>query len=417
MRLCFLLCQGNMYSGGQGVYLSHITRELAGMGHEVEVIVGPPYPQLDEAVRVHRVPTYSRYWFEDTGRRAFLASHPLEPFQPLNFYELATTMCGMFSVMAAFSVRAYEVFRSLASDRPFDLVHDNQVLGYGTLLIKHAGVPVVATIHHPLSVDRRNRILEARSLVRKVKAAAFFPFMMQEIVARRLDRIISVSTNAARSVRAAFGLPEEQVTVVENGVDAERWRPLPDVERDPGLIVFVGNSEDENKGVRYLIEALAQLRDERWELAVVDDRDRLHLLPRLAFEHRVASVSYTGRLSTDQLIRLYNRAGMVVAPSLYEGFGLPAAEALACGTPVIATPVGAHQELVRHGETGLLVPPADAGALAQAIRCLLTNPEAARRMGAAGRAHVARRFTWRRAAERLTEVYEDVIRQRKGSRS
>ncbi|MGB2695540.1 MAG: glycosyltransferase family 4 protein [Dehalococcoidia bacterium] len=414
MRLCFLLCQGNMYSGGQGIYLYYVTRELARMGHEVEAIVGPPYPQLDEGVRLHKVPTYSRYWLEDTGRRSLPSAHPLDAFQPLNFYELATTMSGMFSVMAAFSVRAYEKFRELTEERSYDVVHDNQVLGYGTLLIKNAGIPVVATIHHPLSVDRRNRILEARSLLKKAKAAAFFPFFMQEIVARRLDRIISVSTKAARSVRAAFGLREEQVTVVENGVDAEQCRPLPDVERDPRLIVFVGNSEDENKGVRHLIEALAMLGDERWELAVVDDRDRLHLLPRLAFEHRVSSISYTGRLSSEELVRLYNRAGMIVAPSLYEGFGLPAAEAMACATPVVATPVGAHEELVRDGETGLLVPPGDSGALAQAIQCLLSNPDLGRRMGAAGRDRVVRRFTWRRAATELVDVYQDVLAKRAG---
>lgn len=411
MRICFLLCQGNMYSGGQGVYLYYVTRELARLGHEVEAIVGPPYPELAEGVRLHRVPTYSRYWLKETDREFFPGRPPLEAFQPLNFYELATSLSGMFSVMAAFSIRAYQCFRDLCRQRPFHLVHDNQVLGYGTLLIKATGTPVVATVHHPLSIDRGNRVREAPSLWGKAQAVAFYPFFMQEVVARRVDKIITVSAAAAGSVQRAFALRDGQVVVVENGIDPDTWRPLPGVQREPSLIVFVGNSEDENKGVRYLIEALDMLRDgsDGWELAVVDDRDRLTLLPRLALERRLSShIRYTGRLSTSELVHLYNRAGLVVSPSLYEGFGLPVAEAMACEAPVVATPVGAHSELVRDGETGLLVPPGDARALAEAMRRLLSDPTAGERMGKAGRKRVAGRFTWRRAAEELLAVYEEV---------
>ena len=410
MRICFLLCQGNMYSGGQGIYLYYITRELARLGHEVEAIVGPPYPELAEGVCLHRVPSYSKYWLKETDREFFPDRPALEAFQPLNFYELATSLFGMFSVMAAFSIRAYECFNDLSRKRPFHLVHDNQVLGYGTLLIKATGIPVVATVHHPLSVDRESRVREAPSLWGKARAVAFYPFFMQEVVARRIDKIVTVSAPAARSVQRALSLPDDQVVVVENGIDPDTWRPLPAVQRDPSLIVFVGNSEDENKGARYLIEALAMLRESgvEWELAVVDDRNRLRLLPRLALEHRVASISYTGRLSTDELVRLYNRAGLVVSPSLYEGFGLPVAEAMACEAPVVATTVGAHPQLVREGETGFLVPPGDAHALAEAMRRVLSDPAAGEQMGKAGRRWVASRFTWRRAADELLAVYEEV---------
>ena len=189
MRICFLLCQGNMYSGGQGVYLYYITRELARLGHEVEAIVGPPYPELAEGVCLHRVPSYSRYWLKETDREFFPGRPALEAFQPLNFYELATSLSGMFSVMAAFSIRAYERFNDLSRKRPFHLVHDNQVLGYGTLLIKATGIPVVATVHHPLSIDRESRVREAPSLWGKAHLSALpFTTDAREIMLRRAVR-------------------------------------------------------------------------------------------------------------------------------------------------------------------------------------------------------------------------------------
>ena len=403
MRICFLLHEGSMYSGGQGVYASNLCRELTELGHEVHVVAGPPYPELADGITLHKLRNYNYHRLLATGRRFFYGRPVLDAFRILNLGELVTTRLGMYSVMGAFSIRAFERVRELHAEQPFDIVHDNQVLGYGTLLIKATGIPVVATVHHPLSVDRESRVREAPSLWGKARAVAFYPFFMQEVVARRIDKIVTVSAPAARSVQRALSLTDEQVAVVENGIDPDTWRPVPEVQRDPSLIVFVGNSEDENKGARYLIEALAMLRESgvEWELAVVDDRNRLRLLPRLALEHRVASISYTGRLTTDELVRLYNRAGLVVSPSLYEGFGLPVAEAMACEAPVVATTVGAHPQLVREGETGFLVPPGDAQALAEAMRRVLSDPAAGEQMGKAGRRWVASRFTWRRAADEL----------------
>src|SRR3990172_5194013 len=223
MRICFLLHQGNMYSGGQGVYLSNVTRELAALGHEVHVIVGPPWPDTAPGIIVHRVKTYSVYRLLETGRFWFYGRDPLESFEPLNFYELATSRMGMFSVMCAFSFRAFQAFRELAARLRFDLVHDVQVLGYGTLLIRASGVPVVANIHHPLAIDRRNSVLQARTVREKVRRIAFYPFWMQELVARRMDRIITGSLNSAASVGEAFRLPPEKIAAIHDGVDTATY--------------------------------------------------------------------------------------------------------------------------------------------------------------------------------------------------
>ncbi len=401
-----------MYSGGQGVYVSNLTRELAALGHEVHLIVGPPWPDTAPNVVVHRVKTFSVYRLLETGRPWFYDRDPLEFFQPLNLYELATSRMGMFSVMFAFSFRAYQALRQLTARHRFDLVHDVQVLGYGTLLIRALGLPVVANIHHPLAIDRRNAVLQARTVRERARRIAFYPFWMQELVARRLDRIITGSRNSAASVGAAFRLPPERLAAIHDGVDAESFRPLESGAREPGSLLYVGNSEDRNKGARYLLEALHLLKGTLdLHLTLVDrPREALELAPRLVTELGLEDrVTFSGRVSEEDLIRLYNRSELLVSPSLYEGFGLPAAEAMACGVPVVATTAGAFPEVIEDGETGILVSPANAPVLADAIARLMGDAALRRRMGEAGRARIERHFTWRQTALKTAALYEEIL--------
>jgi glycosyltransferase involved in cell wall biosynthesis len=402
-----------MFSGGQGVYLSNLTRELAALGHEVHVIGGPPYPELAEGVRLHRVQNYNYHRLLQTGRRFFYGRAPLDPFHPLNFGELATTRLGMYSVMGAFSIRAYQRFRELSREVRFDVVHDNQVLGYGTLLIRALGVPVVATVHHPLNADRANRIREARSAAEQVRAVLFYPFFMQRFVLHRVDRVVAVSSAAARETAKAFDLPLERIAVVWNGVDTATFRRLPGVEREPGRLLFVGDPEDKNKGFQYLLLAMRDLLPRLDAHLIVVQRSWSTRTPELVGSLGLADrVTFHDSLSRSELVREYNRAQIVVSPSLYEGFGLPAAEAMACATPVVVTTTGAMAELVAPGVTGMLVPPGQAEPLAQAIETLLGEPARCRSMGEAGALRVRERFSWCRAAEEMTDIYEGVTGRR-----
>jgi glycosyltransferase involved in cell wall biosynthesis len=395
-----------MYSGGQGVYLAALSHEYAEMGHEVHAIVGPPYPELDSRVVQHRLEGWSIFRLLEQGGD-FWRRPAATFFEPLNFYELASSRAGMFSVMAAFSLRAFDVLAKLHADRPFDVVHDNQSLGYGDLLAKLLAVPVVANIHHPLSIDRANAVAQAVSLRAKVGRVLFYPFHMQQVVAHGLNCVITGSEASARSVRRAFQLAEAQVVAIHDGVDIERFRPL-GLEREPGRILFVGNSDDTNKGARHLVEALALMEDRPWRLIVVD-RVEARVVRRRAAELGIDDrITLTGRLTAEELACEYNRAGIFVSPSLYEGFGLPAAEAQACGTPVIATTGGALPEVVADGVSGLLVAPGDAAALANAIGDLLGDTALRERLGAAGVERAQRMFTWRLTAERTLDLYAKV---------
>jgi glycosyltransferase involved in cell wall biosynthesis len=412
MKVCFLLHQGSMYSGGQGVYLHNVTRELAALGNEVHVIAGPPYPELAPGVRMHKVLNYSVYRLLETGRFFFFGRDPLSFFHPLNFYELATSRFGMFSVMAAFSFRAYERLAELADEHQFDMVHDVQGLGYGDLLIKANGLPIVANIHHPLQFDRANSVRQARTLGDKVKWIKFYPFFMQEIVARRVDRIITGSQNSAENIARLFHLPIERVATIYDGVDIDTFRPL-EVPKDPGSILYVGNSDDRNKGARFLLEAMALLKHRPELHLTVVDRPIAFLVPTLARELGLEDrVRVTGRVEKEELVRLYNRAQVFVSPSLYEGFGLPAAEAMACGAPLVATTAGAFPEVVEDGVSGLLVAPGDGRALAAAIERLLGDADLRARLGQEGRRRIAERFSWRETAVQTLALYQDVQRER-----
>ena len=413
MKICFIMYQGNMYSGGQGIYLYYLTRELARMGHEVHVLAGPPYPTLDERVIGHNLETYS-YWSYHHEKKNFLFErNPLSHFHPVNFYEFVSTRIALSSLLLTFSVRAWLKLRELSREHRFDVVHDNQTLSYGIWLMQVTGFPVVATVHHPLTIDLENALRQARSLYEKARRILWSPWQMQQLVARRLPRLITVSHTSRRAVERAFGLAPEQMRVIYNGIDSEQFRPLPEVEREHGLIVCVCNSEDRNKGARYLIEAINLLQEDGrdYRLALVDHaKKNLKLVPGLVRQYGLSSrVHFTGRLSTEQLVRLYNQATLVVSPSLYEGFGLPAAEAMACETPVVATTGGAFPEVIDHGETGWLVPPGDARALAEGIRLLMEDTELRERLGRAGRQSIVERFSWRKAAEETLAVYHELL--------
>jgi len=392
VRLCFLVYHGSMYSGGQGVYIHYLTRELMRLGHEVHVIAGPPYPSMAEGVQVHRLESFSWFRFVENRREFLDRPNPLQFFYPLNLFEFASTRAGIFSLMFTFSLRAVAKFQELHRRHPFDIVHDNQGLGIGLLLIKSCGVPMVATVHHPLSIDARNAVAQATGPIEKVRRLIYYPILMQEFVARRLDRIITVSEASARMVESAFVLPRQQIEVIHNGIDTDTFRPMR-VAKQANNIICVSNSEDRSKGALYLLQALRYLRDSTdYRLTFVDRPEHeLKLAPRLVRRYGLSSrVRFTGRVTTPQLVRHYCRAQMSVCPSLYEGFGLPL------------------PEVVQDGVTGILVPPADARSLAEATDKLMRDADMRRRMGQAGRQRILDKFNWQKAALQTEAVYRQV---------
>lgn len=408
---------GSMESGGQGVYLANITRELALRGHDVHVISAPPYPILDAAVAHHRIETHSFQSMLLDRNGYFGRRNPLAHFQPLNFYEFASTRFTFSSLIAVFSLRALvEMKRIEDASGPFDIVHDNQTLSYGTYLTKALlGRAVVANVHHPLDVDVANGVRSVRTVPGRIQRIAWYPWQMQRAVARRLDALISGSRASASLIERTWHLPPGLMHPIYDGVDTSLFHPSDRDETEAGALVFVGNSEDYNKGVVYLLRAMALLpASTRAHLYLVGGpssapRVAPAEIARLGIEDRVTII---GRVSPDELAAWYRRAQILVSPSLYEGFGLPAAEAMASGTAVIASDGGALPELVADGETGTVVPAGNAGALAAAIGDLVADPDRCAAMGEAGLARALEMFTWPQTAAATEELYDEVLRRR-----
>jgi glycosyltransferase involved in cell wall biosynthesis len=414
MRIALLTYRGNMYCGGQGIYAAYLAREWHKAGHEVHVIAGPPLPELEPGIPLHEIHNANVFGVEhpDWARR----ENPFELFKPLTLWELGVSRFGVFPEMQTFGFRLMRRWKELQQTHHFDIVFDNQCLSWGLLGIQAMGTPVVSVIHHPLHIDREADFSIDPSLVKKIKRTLYFPLFMQQQVAPRLDKIVTVSEASRTEIERYFGIPEKNVPVVYNGTDTELFRPHPEVEKEADLL-FIGRTEDRKKGVGSLIDALALL-PEHITLKIVDGRipdDGLvtrgiarHGLEKRVFLHREM-------LEVPDLVKQYSSARIALVPSFFEGFGFPASEAMACGTPVIANAAGALTEVVgTSGEAGLLVPQRDPRALADAILSVLSEPGKAERMGRAARARVQRLFQWDDAARNLVDVFEDTLRAAHG---
>lgn len=407
LRIAFLTYRGKPHVGGQGVYTRHLTKALVDLGHHAEVLSGQPYPEVADSVPLIELPSLDIY-------------NDYFPMRMPGVWELKTKgdwvevfsfMSGSFPEPLAFSVRAAQYLATRRND--FDLVHDNQCMGYGLLAIEKMGLPVLGTIHHPITVDRRLEIEHSDTWGQKFSKARWYGFVkMQTRVARRLDRIITVSESSYADICRDHLVSPTKLFIVPVGVDPDLFRPMPEVTRRTDQIISTASADVTMKGQRYLLEALAELRRERDVRLVIIGRlkegSKTHeTLDRYGLRDAVQFVS---GVPDEEIVRLYAESAAAVVPSLYEGFSLPAIEAMASGCPLVATTGGAIPEVTgRDGDTCFAVAPGDSAALAAGIRRALDDPEGAKRIGLAGRDRVVQRWTWRNTALRTIEHYRALL--------
>jgi len=404
VRVALLSYRSKPHCGGQGVYVRHLSRELARLGHDVEVLSGQPYPELDEGVRLTKVPSLDLYREPDPFRTPRLS----EIRDLTDVLEVLTMWTAGFPEPWTFSRRAAKVLRERADE--FDVVHDNQTLGWGLLAVAKR-LPLVTTIHHPITFDRRVDLAAATTWRRRVSLRRWYGFLrMQGEVARRLPSILTVSSNSKQDIVADFRVDPDRVQVVPLGVD-DVFAP-PTAPRVPGRIVAMASADTPMKGIGHLLEAVAKLRTERDVELVLVTRpkpggetekiiDRLGIADAVRFVHGITD---------EELAATVGSAEVACVPSLYEGFSLPTVEAMACGTPLVVSRAGAIPEVV--GPEGLcadLVTPGDVGELVQAIGALLDDPERRTRMGAVGRERALEHYSWHAVAEATAAAYDAVI--------
>ncbi|MDX3779483.1 glycosyltransferase family 4 protein [Streptomyces europaeiscabiei] len=420
LNIALLTYKGNPFCGGQGVYVRHLSRELARLGHRVEVIGSQPYPVLDEGavpvdgpggISLTELPSLDLYRQPDP----FRTPKRDEYRDWVDALEVATMWTGGFPEPLTFSLRARRHLRARRGE--FDIVHDNQTLGYG--LLGNVGAPLVTTIHHPITVDRQLELDAAEGWQRRMSVRRWYAFTrMQKRVARRLPSVLTVSGTSRQEIVDHLGVRDDRMHVVHIGADTDLFSPNPAVAQVPGRIVTTSSADVPLKGLVFLVEALAKVRAEHpaAHLVVVGKRPAegpvAQAVERFGLE---GAVEFVKGISDAELVDLVRSAEVACVPSLYEGFSLPAAEAMATGTPLVATTGGAIPEVAgRDGETCLAVPPGDPGALAAGLSRLLGDPELRRRLGRAGRERVLTRFTWARAAEGTVAHYREAIARAEG---
>ncbi|WOC11630.1 D-inositol-3-phosphate glycosyltransferase [Gordonia sp. MP11Mi] len=419
LRIALLSYRSKPHCGGQGVYVRHLAREIALLGHDVEIFSGQPYPDLDEAaldagVTLTKVPSLDLFGEPDPFR-----TPKLREFRDwIDVIEVAQMWTAAFGEPLTFSLRASRLLRgrrraALADGDPtggFDVVHDNQCLGYGLLSVKRAGFPLVATIHHPITRDRALAVRAAKGF-KKISAWRWHSFLaMQGRVARRIPSLLTVSHSSEEDIRNAFKVREDSLATIPLGVDTTVFAPRG--ARAPGRIVCVASADAPLKGVSYLLEAVAKVAAEHpVHLTLVSKLDPEGPSAALIDELSIADkVSVVSGIDDDELARVLAGAEIACVPSLYEGFSLPAVEAMSCGTPLVATRAGAIPEVVGEAEeAAVLVDAGDAGQLAQAFLRLFDDPDLRDRLGRGGRERVLAKYSWSAVAAATVERYRAAI--------
>jgi glycosyltransferase involved in cell wall biosynthesis len=405
LRIALLGYRSNPYSGGQGIYLKYLSAALADAGHQVDVISGEPYPELDPRIGLVKLPGLNLY----AEQNHVTALRPRHLRSVTDTFEWLSMLTGGFPEPYTFGRRLRRHFGGRVHG--YDVVHDNQCLSWGTLSLQDRGIPLITTIHHPITWDRDIALAHAETWQQRLLIRRWHSFLrMQTRVARRLHHVVTVSERSRRDVCDAFGLAPERVHVVPNGIDTRTFRPEPDIARNPWQLITTASADQPLKGTQHLIPAFA---------ALCRDYPKLRLTfvgrpkPGGATERLIDQLGVRGRIrfvhgiSADDLRALYTGAAIAVVPSEYEGFGLPAGEAMACETPVVATDGGALPEVV--GDAGRIVTAGNPGALAKAIAELLSDPAARTELGRRGRLRIQARFSWERAAISMSELYRQVM--------
>jgi glycosyltransferase involved in cell wall biosynthesis len=405
LRIAYLTYRGKPHVGGQGVYTRHLTKALVDLGHHVEVFGGQPYPILDPRVQLHQLPSLDI--FNDAHPGRFPAYWEINDWP--NFVESAQFLKGTFGEPRSFSIRAHRALKTRVND--FDIVHDNQCLGYGILKIEKI-IPTIVTLHHPITKDRKLEMEHTPTWWKRKAIGRWYSFVeMQGKVASKMPRVVVVSKNSIDDIHTDMKVSLDRMRLVPVGVDHELFSPKPSMQRKPGHMITTASADVALKGLSYLLEALAKLRTEREVHLTIIGKPReganADLIRSLGLEDCITHVS---GVTDERIVELYAEAELAVVPSLYEGFSLPAIEAMATGTCLVATTGGALPEVTGvDNDTVLSCPAGDAEALAAAIRRGLDSKELRDRIGAAGRARVVERWSWRHCAALTVDQYKEVL--------
>ena len=408
MKIGLLSYRSNPFSGGQGIYVKHLSLALTKLGHQVDVISGPPYPDLHEDINLIKIPSLNLFELEDNLRlRSF---RPSFLFNLADFREWLGVLSGSFPEPYAFGKRVNIYLDKTSTD--YDLIHDNQSLCYELINIQKE-IPLVTTIHHPITRDRRLALEAAATWKERLSINRWHSFLrMQKKVAPQLNRIVCPSNQSKADVIEELKVNEENVDVVLNGIDLDSFNREERVEKKPYRIITTASADVPLKGLKFLIEAMTEIIEEIPEAHLMvlgtakKEGDIAKQISRLNLEEKI---SFRSGLSQSEVVSLYLSSHICVIPSLYEGFGFGAGEAMACGLPLISTQSGGLKEVI--GQDAVIIEAGSSKAIVKEVKDLFSNKEKQLALSRAGRKRMENDFNWMKAAEAYEKIYSKTIKE------
>ncbi len=402
-RLNIAICsyRSAPFGGGQGIFVFELSKALHDLGHNVDVISGPPYPNLKNSIKLIKSPGLNLFSTFDFQDRLKIFSEKKNKSAD-DWYEFISALFGGFPELKTFGNRA----QNLLNESSYDVVIDNQSLSYGMIKVQK-NIPLIEIIHHPITKDYRYDIKFSKGMIQKISKWRWFSFLkMQKKVSLKLKVISTPSHNSKKDITKDFGVLEKNISVIPNGIDHEGFTPMQDIKRVPEQIITTASADVPLKGLDFTLLAVARLKEDYPGLKLViigAPRPGGHterLIKRLQIDQNIL---YRSNLTRHEIAVEYAKSNIAIVSSLYEGFGFPVGEAMSCAIPLIATNVASIPEITQ--SFAELIPAESTDAIELAIRNIFTNPTKSQLRADAGRMHIIENFNWKKIAK----LYENLI--------
>jgi len=389
------------FGGGQGIYVYELSKALNNIGHNVDVISGPPYPELIADIELIKLPglnLFSTFKFRERLKIFFHTKNKSLD----DWYEFSSTLMGGFPELQTFGNRA----NMFLSDKHYDAVIDNQSISFGMIDIQKSK-PLIEIMHHPISKDYFYDLKFARGLVQRLSKMRWFSFLkMQKKVAKQMKVVVTPSLNSKQDIHHDFKVPMQNIQVIPNGIDFNTFCSLPNIVPRANGVITTASADVPLKGLDFSLHAIARLKSEYPDInltVIGSPRAEGHterLIRKLKLEEQI---SFKTNLTKEEITHEYAKSSVAVVSSLYEGFGFPVGEAMACATPLVATNVASIPEIT--GSFAQLIPAEDSEAIYQGIKNIFQSPQKYKIQAELGRQHIIENFNW----IKIGHAYEELL--------
>ena len=401
LKIAILSYRSAPFGGGQGIYIYELSKVLTKIGHNVDVISGPPYPELMSGIELIKLPglnLFSTFIFRERLKIFFNKKNKSLD----DWYEFSSTLIGGFPELRTFGNRA----DSFLADKSYDAVIDNQSISYGMINIQKSK-PLIEVMHHPISKDYFYDLKFAKGLLQRLSKIRWFSFLkMQKKVAKHINTVVTPSLNSKQDIHQDFKVPISNIQVIPNGIDFDTFCSLPNIVPRAHSVITTASADVPLKGLDFSLHAIARLKSEYSDIKLTvigSPRPGGHTERLIKKLKLVNQVFFKTNLTKAEITHEYAKSAVAIVSSLYEGFGFPVGEAMACATPLVATNVASIPEIT--GSFAQLIPAEDEEAIYQGIKNIFQSPQKYKIQAELGRQHIIENFNW----TKIGHAYEELL--------